>query len=67
MGRKLKFSKEVKIEAFKMFDKAIEKYLDAKPIFHRDCGFQYTSNVFKKKIEVVEMKQSMSRKALNYL
>lgn len=46
---------------FKMFDKAIEKYPDAKPIFHSDRGFQYTSNVFKKKIETAEMEQSMSR------
>lgn len=46
---------------FKMFDKAIEKYPDAKPIFHSDRGFQYTGNVFKSKIEDAEMTQSMSR------
>jgi len=46
---------------FKMFDNAIKKYPDAKPIFHSDRGFQYTSNVFKKKIDTAGMKQSMSR------
>lgn len=46
---------------FKMFDKAIKKYPDAKPIFHSDRGFQYTGNVFKNKIEKAEMTQSMSR------
>lgn len=46
---------------FKMFDKAIEIYPDAKPIFHSDRGFQYTGNVFKNKIEESEMTQSMSR------
>jgi transposase InsO family protein len=46
---------------FKMFDKAIEKYPDAKPIFHSDRGFQYTNRVFKTKLEEAEMTQSMSR------
>lgn len=46
---------------FKMFDKAIKKYPTAKPIFHSDRGFQYTSNIFKIKIEDAEMIQSMSR------
>ena len=31
---------------FKTFDKAIESNPDAKPIFHSDRGFQYTSKVF---------------------
>jgi hypothetical protein len=30
---------------FKMFDRAIEKNPDAKPIFHSDRGFQYTDSV----------------------
>ena len=34
---------------------------DAKPIFHSDRGFQYTSKTFKKKLEKQEMTQSMSR------
>ncbi|WP_373370335.1 DDE-type integrase/transposase/recombinase [Irregularibacter muris] len=32
---------------FKIFDKAIETYPNAKPIFHSDRGFQYTNKVFK--------------------
>lgn len=46
---------------FNMFDKAMHKYPDAKPIFHSDRGFQYTSNIFKNKIEKAGMTQSMSR------
>jgi len=46
---------------FKMFEKAIEKYPEAKPIFHSDRGFQYTSAVFKRKLSDNEMTQSMSR------
>lgn len=46
---------------FSMFDKAIQKCPNAKPIFHSDRGFQYTSNIFKGKIEESEMTQSMSR------
>ena len=33
----------------------------AKPIFHSDRGFQYTSKTFRKKLENQEMEQSMSR------
>ena len=46
---------------FSMFDKAIQKYPDTKPIFHSDRGFQYTGNVFRSKIEEAGMTQSMSR------
>ncbi len=46
---------------FRMFDSAIQKYPNAKPIFHSDRGFQYTNNAFKKKLEDVGMTQSMSR------
>ena len=46
---------------FKMFDKAIKENPDAKPIFHSDRGFQYTSKVFKRKLEDNNMTQSMSR------
>ena len=46
---------------FKTFDKAIAANPFAKPIFHSDRGFQYTSKVFKIKLENQEMKQSMSR------
>lgn len=46
---------------FSMFDKAIQKYPDAKPIFHSDRGYQYTGRSFKSKIENAGMTQSMSR------
>ena len=46
---------------FSMFDKAIQRYPDAKPLFHSDRGFQYTGNIFKNKIEETGMTQSMSR------
>ncbi len=46
---------------FRTFDKAIEKNPTAKPIFHSDRGFQYTSKVFQKKLKDNEMVQSMSR------
>lgn len=46
---------------FKTFDKAISNYPDAKPIFHSDSGFQYTSKVFQQKLGGQQMKQSMSR------
>ena len=46
---------------FKTFDLAIQANPDAKPIFHSDRGFQYTSKVFQRKLIDHEMKQSMSR------
>ena len=46
---------------FKMFDKAVAKTPDAKPIFHSDRGFQYTNNFFKNRIKKSNMTQSMSR------
>lgn len=46
---------------FKTFDKAIASNPDAKPIFHSDRGFQYTSKAFQRKLKTQEMKQSMSR------
>ena len=46
---------------FKTFDKAIAANSNAKPIFHSDRGFQYTSRVFQKKLKENEMIQSMSR------
>ena len=46
---------------FDTFDLAIEKYPFAKPIFHSDRGFQYTSKVFKCKLDEAGMIQSMSR------
>lgn len=46
---------------FKTFDKAIKENPSAKPIFHSDRGFQYTSKVFQRKLKEQEMEQSMSR------
>ena len=41
--------------------KAIASNPDAKPIFHSDRGFQYTSKVFQQKLKEQEIEQSMSR------
>ena len=46
---------------FDTFDLAKEKFPDAKPIFHSDRGFQYTSKIFKLKLDEAGMIQSMSR------
>jgi len=46
---------------FKTFDKAITANPDAKPLFHSDRGFQYTSKVFQIKLKEHQMEQSMSR------
>lgn len=46
---------------FKTFDKAIASNPNAKPVFHSDRGFQYTSKVFQNKLRNQEMEQSMSR------
>lgn len=48
---------------FKTFDMAHEQYPDAKPLFHSDRGFQYTSKKFKEKLDNADMTQSMSRVA----
>lgn len=46
-------------------DKALEMahnaYPDATPLYHSDRGFQYTRTVFKAKLEIYGMPQSMSR------
>lgn len=46
---------------FKTYDKAIEANQGAKPMFHSDRGFQYTSKVFKSKLHNQGITQSMSR------
>lgn len=46
---------------FRTFDIAHQAYPDAKPVFHSDRGFQYTSKQFKKKLDDAGMRQSMSR------
>lgn len=46
---------------FDTFDKAAAKYPNARPLFHSDRGYQYTSKLFKTKLDQAGMKQSMSR------
>ena len=46
---------------FRTFDLAHQTYPDAKPVFHSDRGFQYTSKIFRKKLDDAGMTQSMSR------
>lgn len=46
---------------FDTFDVAIALYPNAKPLFHSDRGFQYTSKKFKAKLDQAGMTQSMSR------
>lgn len=46
---------------FDTYDLAIEANPEAKPLFHSDRGFQYTSKVFQTKLKEHGMEQSMSR------
>lgn len=46
---------------FSTFNKAITLNPNAKPIFHSDRGFQYTSKVFQSMLKNQKMEQSMSR------
>lgn len=46
---------------FETFDKAIVANPTAKPLFHSDRGYQYTSKLFKKKLDGIGAIQSMSR------
>lgn len=46
---------------FDTYDKALRDNPDAKPIFHSDRGYQYTSRVFQSKLQKQGMDQSMSR------
>lgn len=46
---------------YESFDLAVQKYPFAHPLFHSDRGFQYTSKVFKGKLDRTGMTQSMSR------
>lgn len=43
---------------FRTFDIAHQTFPNAKPLFHSDRGFQYTSKTFKQKLEDAEMTQS---------
>lgn len=46
---------------FDTYDEAIKKNPNAKPIFHSDRGFQYTSKVFQARLLEQGIQQSMSR------
>jgi len=46
---------------FDTYDLALENNPDAKPLFHSDRGYQYTSKLFQKKLLEQGMSQSMSR------
>ncbi len=46
---------------FDAFDLAVKKNPNAKPMFHSDRGYQYTSNIFKSKLQKQGITQSMSR------
>lgn len=46
---------------FRTFDKAIKVNPNARPLFHSDRGYQYTSHGFRKRLETFNMVQSMSR------
>ena len=46
---------------FDTFDIAVKNYPAAKPLFHSDRGFLYTSKAFRAKLDVQGMTQSMSR------
>lgn len=47
--------------AFETFDQAIANNPGAKPLFHSDRGYQYTSKIFRKKLRDHGIEQSMSR------
>jgi putative transposase len=46
---------------FDTFDLAVQKYPFARPLFHSDRGYQYTSKMFKGMLDRAGMTQSMSR------
>lgn len=46
---------------FRTFDLAVNENPDAKPLFHSDRGFQYTSRAFHKMLDDAGCTQSMSR------
>lgn len=47
---------------FRTFDNAISANPNAKPMFHTDRGYQYTSKIFHNKLLKQKIQQSMSRK-----
>lgn len=57
---KLGYSNNNKL-VFKTFNEAVAKNPGAKPLFHSDRGFQYTTKTMKNKIDNIDGIQSMSR------
>ena len=47
--------------AFDTFEAAINEYPKAVPLFHSDRGYQYTSKLFRAKLDAQGLTQSMSR------
>lgn len=45
---------------FETFDKAVSANSDAKPLFHSDRGFQYTTRQFKSKLDSIMSRVSLS-------
>lgn len=52
---------------FKTFDKALATNPEAKPLFHSDRGFQYTSKVFQRKLKEHEMEALSYEHPAEYL
>ena len=46
---------------FRTFDRAVAANPEARPLFHSDRGFRYTSPTFQAKLNRHQMKQSMPR------
>lgn len=46
---------------FETFDRALQRFPEAKPLLHSDRGVQYTSRSFREKMEHAGIRQSMSR------
>ena len=46
---------------FDTYDRALKENPDAKPVFHSDRGYQYTSRAFRDMLQKQGMEQSMSR------
>ncbi len=57
------FTISIALARMLFIDKAIANNPNAKPIFHSDRGFQYTSPYFQSKLNCQGVEQSMSRVA----
>lgn len=52
---------EVRQLVFDTFDEAVAQNPEAHPLLHSDRGYQYTSKMFRAKLDKANMIQSMSR------